>query len=171
MWNDTEIPLAIFFTFRCYGTWLHGDERGSVDRHHNAYRSPKIKPNSDWKSFVETEMTHPPVTLDARMRRSVEKGIRHLCEKRGWRLIAINVRTNHIHCVIEIGSYSPDRALAAIKASGTREMREEGCWPHDLSPWVDKGSKRRLWNERSVWEAADYTLNRQGKDLNDYDWW
>lgn len=32
MWNDTEIPLAIFFAFRAYGTWLHGDERGSVDR-------------------------------------------------------------------------------------------------------------------------------------------
>ena len=30
MWNDTDVPLAIFFTFRCYGTWLHGGERGST---------------------------------------------------------------------------------------------------------------------------------------------
>jgi REP element-mobilizing transposase RayT len=162
MWNDTDVPLAIFFTFRCYGTWLHGDERGSVDRHHNIYRTPTIKPNTEWKSYVQGELNHLPVTLDAKMRRSIENAIRETCEKRSWRLIAINIRTNHVHCVIAIGSYSPDRALAALKANGTRQMREDGCWPHEYSPWVDKGSKRRLWNERSVWEASDYTINRQG---------
>jgi hypothetical protein len=40
MWNDTDIPLANLITFRCYGTWLHGDQRGSIDRFHNAYKSP-----------------------------------------------------------------------------------------------------------------------------------
>jgi hypothetical protein len=35
-----DIPLAYFFTFRAYGTWLHGDERGSVDRFHNQYGTP-----------------------------------------------------------------------------------------------------------------------------------
>jgi len=44
MWNDTDIPLAVFFTFRCYGTWLHGDERG--DRNNNTYGSPRIAANS-----------------------------------------------------------------------------------------------------------------------------
>jgi len=29
MWNDTDIALAHLITFRCHGTWLHGDERGS----------------------------------------------------------------------------------------------------------------------------------------------
>ncbi len=33
MWNDTDIPLAYLITFRCYGTWLHEDERGATDRH------------------------------------------------------------------------------------------------------------------------------------------
>ena len=45
MWNDTDIPLAYLITFRCYGTWLHGDKRGSIDRFHNAHKSPHIKPN------------------------------------------------------------------------------------------------------------------------------
>ena len=171
MWNDTDVPLAVFFTFRTYGTWLHGDERGSVDRHHNVYGNPKIKPNPDWKSHNQTELNHEPVKLDDPMRRSVESGIRDTCTKRGWRLVAINVRTNHVHCVLAIGKYDPDRALAALKANATRQMREDGCWPHEHSPWVDKGSKRRLWNERSVAEAADYTVNRQGEDLRKYDWW
>ena len=27
MWNDTDIPLGYLITFRCYGTWLHGNKR------------------------------------------------------------------------------------------------------------------------------------------------
>jgi hypothetical protein len=27
-----DIPLAYLISFRAYGTWLHGDRRGSVDR-------------------------------------------------------------------------------------------------------------------------------------------
>jgi len=30
--DNERIPLAYLITFRSYGTWLHGDERGSVDR-------------------------------------------------------------------------------------------------------------------------------------------
>jgi hypothetical protein len=40
MWNDTDLPLGYLITFRCYGTWLHGDERGSIDRFHNRYSPP-----------------------------------------------------------------------------------------------------------------------------------
>ena len=46
MWNDTDIPLGYLITFRCYGTWLHGDERGAIDRLHNRYKSPYL-PRSD----------------------------------------------------------------------------------------------------------------------------
>lgn len=35
--NDTDTPLAYLITFRTYGTWLHGDERGSVDKNHNKF--------------------------------------------------------------------------------------------------------------------------------------
>ena len=37
-------PLGFLITFRCYGTWLHGDERGSIDRGHN---SPGEEPLPD----------------------------------------------------------------------------------------------------------------------------
>lgn len=39
--------------------------------------------------------------------------------------------------------------------------------PH--SPWVTKGSKRNLWNERSVERAVDYVLYGQGDELPDFD--
>ena len=44
--DDNEFPLAYLITIRCYGTWLHGDERRAVDRHgFNAYGAPRRAPN------------------------------------------------------------------------------------------------------------------------------
>ncbi|MGD9564430.1 MAG: transposase [Pyrinomonadaceae bacterium] len=171
MWNDTDIPLAVFFTFRCYGTWLHGDERGSVDRNNNVYQSQKIPPNSNWRKHNEEMLRDPPVTLDAARRRSVEKAIRDCCAKRGWTLLAINVRTNHVHVVIAIGAKRPKDVLIALKANATRQMREDRLWPYEHTPWADKGSKRNLWNENSIWEACNYVNNEQGDELPDFDRW
>src|SRR5438445_3454463 len=117
MWNETDIPLAVFFTFRCYGTWLHGDERGSVDRNNNIYRSQRIPINSNWRKHSEELLLHPPVTLNAARRKSVEKAIRDLCTKRNWQILAINIRTNHVHVVVCIGSKKPKDALIALKAN------------------------------------------------------
>ncbi len=131
MWNDTEIPLAIFFSFRTYGTWLHGDERGSTDRHNNIYRTPHIPANDKWQRYNQELLKNKPVLLDAARRRAVDLAIRDTCLKRDWGLSAVNVRTNHAHSVISIGAYDPDRALGALKANATRQMREAGCWTSD----------------------------------------
>ena len=47
-------------------------------------------------------------------------------------------------------------------------MRGEDCWKKESSPWADKGSKRRLWNEQSVGLAIYYVMNEQGSDLPDF---
>jgi REP element-mobilizing transposase RayT len=96
-------------------------------------------------------LLHPPVILNAASRKSVEKAIRDLCIKRNWTLLAINVRTNHIHVVIRIGSKKPKNALIALTANATRQLREDRLWLQEHSPWADKGSKRNLWNEKSIW--------------------
>ena len=169
MWNDTEIPLAVFFTFLTYGTWLHGDVRGSVDRNNNVYGSPRIDKSSNWRKYNEQLLLHPPFVMDAACRKCVDDAIRETCAKRRWDLQAINVRTNHAHSVIAIGAKNPDLVLIALKANATRHLRQAGLWTNEHSPWADKGSKRRLWNERSIWEACDYVNNQQGDDLPDFD--
>jgi REP element-mobilizing transposase RayT len=87
---------------------------------------------------------------------------------RKWELLALNVRTNHVHTVVT-ANRDPEIVLNAFKANATRELRERNLWPHDFSPWVRKGSKRKLWNERSVAMAIDYVLYGQGNDLPDFD--
>src|SRR5687768_5350659 len=169
MWNDTDIPLALFITFRAYGTWLHGDSRGSVDRHNNAYGTPRIPPIEHLEAISKARMKHDPVRLDAARRAAVQAAVRETCSKRGWGLWAFNIRTNHAHIVAAVGDKDPDQVLTAFKANATRHLREAGLWPDEHSPWAGKGSKRRLWNERAVQAAIDYVLYGQGPDLPPFD--
>ena len=169
MWNDTDIPLAYFISFRTYGTWLHGDKRGSIDRFHNRYRSPYLAPNEKWLEHNRQHLKTEPLILRARHRKSVEAAIRETCGIRNWLLQALNVRTNHIHTVVSASQKKPEVVLNAFKANATRQLRQDGCWTHSFSPWADKGSKRRLWNEQSVSRAIDYVMNGQGDDLPDFD--
>ena len=80
----------------------------------------------------------------------------------------MNVRTNHVHTVVSIGTRKPEIALNAFKANATRKMRESICWINKLSPWADKGSNRYLWNEQSVGRAIEYVLFAQGDELPDF---
>ena len=169
MWNDTDIPLGYLITFRCYGTWLHGDERGSVDREHNRYKSPYAAPNQNRRRHNLNLLKSEPVLLNAEQRASVEKAIGDTCSHRKWQLYACNVRTNHVHSVISIGSKKPELALNALKANATRQMREDGNWQTSHSPWVDRGSTRYLWTERSLAMAIEYVLHGQGDELPEFD--
>ncbi len=164
MWNDRDTPLAYLITFRTYGTWLHGDERGSTDRHNNVYGLPHIPEDRTWKRHNERQLITEPLILDAKMRTIVENSIRETCSIRNWHLHAVHIRTNHGHSVIAAAKKG-SLVLNAIKANATRALRHAGLWTLDHSPWADKGSCRRIWNEQGVANAINYVLNGQGGDL------
>ena len=168
MWNDTDIPLAYLITFRSYGTWLHGDPRGSVNRFRNRYESARLPPEKKWFKTNTERLKGEVVILSAAQRRCVEAAVRETCEIRKWTLYALGVRTNHVHVVVSIGDRRPETALNAFKANGTRKMREDGCWTSDRTPWVDKGSNRYLWNEKSIELGVAYVMFGQGDDLPDF---
>ena len=67
--------------------------------------------------------------------------------------------------MVSIGATKPSRALNAFKANATRQLREDLLWREQYSPWAEKGSKRRLWNERSVTRAIEYVLYGQDDEF------
>jgi len=168
MWNDTDTPLAYFISFRSYGTWLHGDKRGSIDRFHNQYGGPYLPRIDAWHCHNRKQLKTDPFILGARERRSVEKAIRETCRIRKWHLQAVNVRTNHVHTVVT-ADRNPELVLNALKGNATHCLREDRLWQYAFSPWARKGSKIRLWNERSVANAIYYVLYGQGDDLPNFD--
>jgi REP element-mobilizing transposase RayT len=169
MWNDTDTPIAYFISFRTYGTWLHGDERGSINRFNNLYRTPYIDPDPGWLEHNTAKLKSPPFVLNAKARRIVDAAVREVCAYRGCHLYALNVRTNHGHTVVSASGPSSTSLLNSFKAYATRGLRKEGCWSYEHSPWADKGSRRRIWNEQGLQAAIDYVLNGQGGPLPDFD--
>jgi hypothetical protein len=90
------------------------------------------------------------VTVEVGQRESVEMAIRETC---AFYLLlhAINVRTNHVHVVVTIGAIRPERDLNALKANATQgDCGRMAIGITNTVQWVDKGSKRYLWNERNM---------------------
>ena len=78
MWNDTDIPLAFLITFRSHGTWLHGDERGSVNRFRNQYKTRRLPPEKKWVETNTQRLKGEVVILDAAQRSCVDEAVREL---------------------------------------------------------------------------------------------
>jgi REP element-mobilizing transposase RayT len=167
-WNDTDVPIAYLITFRTYGTWLHGDVRGSVDKAHNKFGGERAESSVLREQQSAIKLKGEPVVLNAIQSRLIEATIREVCVFRGWKLYAINVRTNHIHVVV-YARVAADRVLNVFKAYATRRLRENGAWLEKHSPWVDKGSKRNLWNADHLFHACEYVVNGQGGELPEFD--
>ena len=169
MWNDCEKPIAYLITFRCYGTWLHGDERGSVNKFNNQYQSPLLESDANWENYNNTKLKSDAVVLNAEQRKTIERTIREVCEFKNWVLHCVNVRTNHVHAVVSIGDSLSASALNAFKAYTTKNLRQANCWKFAHSPWSDKGSRRYLWNEKSLETAKEYVISGQGGKLPDFE--
>ncbi len=167
-WDDNEYPLAYFVTFRTHGTWLHGDQRGSVDRHgRNIFGTERIKLDPVFSVTMDRNMESAPFLLDGHQRKVVEAAIRSVCLIRQYGLGAINVRTNHAHVVVS-SIASPDKIMAGFKANSTRALRETGLVEPKQKIWSRGGSTRYLWKPRNVERAIGYTLYGQGDELPDF---
>lgn len=158
-------PIAYLLTWTCYGTWLHGDERGSVDEQHKNYRTAFVSTDAKREQLDRDKLTRTPPLLDASARRIVEATIRRHVAIREWTLHAVNVRTNHVHVVVSCGDTHTEKAMAEMKAWTTRRLREAGCVSADATVWTHHGSKRYLWNEASLAKAVEYVSEKQGVDL------
>ena len=110
-------------------------------------------------------MTQSPVLLDTPEKRlTVTEAIERTCTFRDWRLLAVNVRTNHVHVVL-IAEAPVEKVLADIKAWATRALRERGLVSANEKVWALHGSTRYLTTDAAVELAVNYTLFEQGPGL------
>ena len=162
IFENNQFPLAYLITIRTFGTWLHGDERHSVDRHgKNIYGTSDISPNQKLHAAMQGEFKQPAIIFNDLQRKIVESSIKELCEQRKFYLQAINVRTNHAHIVVSAQA-KPERIADALKAFATKKLREENLFTKETQIWSRGRSRRYLWKPRHVTLAIDYVLYGQG---------
>ena len=71
--RDDHTPVGFLISFRCFGTWLHGDIRGSVEGFHNVYGTPKLGPEPARVRHERGLMNRAPVRLNAKRRAAAER--------------------------------------------------------------------------------------------------
>ena len=161
---DGDFPPAYFITFTTYGTRLHGDERGSVNRWHSRFGEPVLEPRPGLEQAEFARLKSPPVVLDAPMRAAADFAIRERCDYKGWAMHALNVRTNHVHAVVSAQDHV-ELVMNSFKARSTRTMRERGLIAAGLPVWTRHGSTRPLWSQKEIEGASAYVIDGQGPNL------
>lgn len=158
IYEENDFPIAYLLTFRTFGTWLHGDQRGSVGRGgNNKYGAPKIAPNIPFEQSMQEECNQPAVMLDNNQRKFVGEAITEVCTHRGYLLRALNVRSNHVHSVVSM-PIKPEKIVNDFKAYSTRKLRCESLVGDREKVWSRGASTRYLWKPRHVEAAIDYVL-------------
>lgn len=156
-------PLAYFMTWTTYGTWLHGDARGSVDRDHNVFGQPLVPADRMRVRLNRASLRCPPVLLSDTMRAVVRDVIVEHCPFRGVNLLALSVRTNHVHLIVSADKDDPGNIAGRFKARATLMLRESGLAGPASPVWTSRGSERHLWTLKAVAKAVAYVL-RQGPE-------
>jgi REP element-mobilizing transposase RayT len=162
--------MHYFLTFRTYGTWLHGDERGSVDRLHNQVGEPLLGADPKLHRYRRRLMKSDAVLLDDACRVSVEKTIHEVAAYRGWRILALAVLSNHVHVVVETEedrqNANPEKLTNDFKSYSTRRLREAGLLSPSIRVWEHHGSTRFLKTPEAVENACHYVLYFQHEETH-----
>lgn len=157
--------MVYFITFSCHGLRLPGDPRGTRDHVRNGERR-WIPPNAGLESYHREAMLDDAYVLSTSLTRQlVKESIIEVCKYCGWKLIALHVRTTHIHAVVNAEATSR-RIAIDWKAYTTRRLRVDE--PTRMVYWAQGGSARALKTERDVRRAVAYVLEEQGQPLETF---
>ena len=168
-WDAQNPPLAYLLTFRTYGTWHHGDERGSVGRKYfNKHNAPKMKPSRRLVEVEGSNQQFATFVLSDEGRRIVSDAVTEVCKHRDYLLHGLNVRSNHAHAVVS-NDGPPEKIVEAFKSYSTRALRAHGLIDLKTKVWARHCSTRYLWKPASVEAARHYCLYFQGDEFPSFD--
>jgi REP element-mobilizing transposase RayT len=136
--NDT--PLGFFITWTVYGTFLQGDARWWRKR--GKGHQP---PQPLLEQWHRNRLKHDVILLMREQRAIVEVEIRSHCDRRAWKLWAVNARSNHVHVVVTAPEYSGKTVRNQFKANCTRGLRE----------WFAVFRERPVWSVGGDWECLN----------------
>jgi adenine-specific DNA methylase/REP element-mobilizing transposase RayT len=163
--RGSDGPRAYLITWTCYGTWLHGDNRGAADLDHNIPGTPYLPPDAERHAAERERMDQPPYSMDESRREILLAAIRQGCDYRGWTLHAVHVRSNHVHVVVTANA-APERVMNDLKSYGSRRLNEAGFDTKDRKRWTRHGSTRYLWTDDAVHMAIEYVWDQRGKPMS-----
>jgi REP element-mobilizing transposase RayT len=155
----TNFPLAYHITFGTYGTRLHGDDRGTVDRSQNNFGDPIIGHDKDWNSHERRLLKFAPRELTFDQRAFIETAVPKICDRGGWQFLEVAAAPDHVHNMLT-GNANGNTIRKWLKRWLGESLSEH--WP--LQPqelwWAECGSVKWVWTQDYFNRVRDY-IRRQ----------
>jgi hypothetical protein len=152
--------LALHITWGTYGTRLHGDPRGTVDRYNNEHGAPVV-------GFVEhrweqekSNLKFPPVVLTRPQMIHVEEQLPIVCERGYWKHIVGAAGPNHVHEILD-ATFDPETIRRLLKRWLGQSLTERWPLPDGATWWAECGSIRWVDNERYYANATRYVTDQR----------
>jgi REP element-mobilizing transposase RayT len=148
-------PLAFHITFGTYGTRLHGDPRGTVDRGMNKPGDPIIGEDPGWWSLENNRLNFLPVLLNDEQMGFVEQVVPSICDRGKWKLHTCAGGPNHVHAILATSSEGQ-----AVRKWFKRWLGEalSARWPLQSGAtwWSEGGSVKWIWTHEYFESAYKY---------------
>ena len=90
------------------------------------------------------------------------EAICQVCFYKHWTLIAVHVRTNHVHAVVD-ADIAPEAVMNTFKSYASRLLNKNEA--SVTKRWTRHGSTRYLWTRESVEVAVRYVVESQGEAM------
>ena len=166
-----EMDRYWLLTWTTYGTWLPGDERGSVGRfrdnagrqvQHNVPGTPYDADMPRLERFAHSALKCPSVALMRQQADVIVSQFHETAGYRRWLLLAAAVMTTHVHVVAGVpGDPDPSDVLRDLKSYASRALNRRWKKPASGTWWTESGSKRKLRDEAAVLGAIRYVKEQE----------
>jgi REP element-mobilizing transposase RayT len=152
-------PLAYHITFGTYGTRLHGDARGTVDRSQNNPGDPIIGRDDAWCRLERNLLRFDPVLLERDQRIHAEASIPDVCHRGEWHLHVAAAKPDHVH-VLLTADVEGKAVRRWFKAWLGKAMNKRWPRPAGATWWAECGSIKWIWKRDYFDNVFDY-ITRQ----------
>ena len=152
-------PLAYHITVGTYGTRLHGDERGTVDRRMNQPGDPIVGRVEQWQRAERASLRFEPRVFTPDQMGWVESLVPAICERGGWTLRARACAPDHLHTVV---TATADGALVRklLKRWLTQAMAKQLPLEPDEHFWAECGSVKWVWTDDYLGRVVPYVFDQ-----------
>ena len=139
-------PMAYHITFGTYGTRLHGDARGTVDRRMNWPGEPIIGSDASWWGQERDRLRYPPVVLTGEQMGHAQASVPDICTRGGWQHHTCAAGPDHVHVVLTCEAEG-ERVRMWLKRWLGEALSRRWPLPNDATWWAEGGSVKWVWTE------------------------
>ena len=160
------------FTWTTYGSWLPGDDRGSVTRviqpeqshrgENDHFETPPTAAIPALADLARSRLRCHPIRLTKPQAELLITQFQETCDFRRWFFGAAAIMANHIHVLLGVtGDPDPDHILRDLKSYGSRALNRNGNRPASGTWWTQSGSKRKNPDETAVRNSIAYIRDQE----------